>query len=174
MKATESRAMKTKALVLQRRGEMDWCRFEQALHDRFGVNAVTLTMTGDRKTAGDILWANSLCALIKTNPKGAKKICGIIQQVLMREAAARRRYATDECAAGIYRLMVPVVVEDELDGFVSVCGRPFSTADRIYTEYIHRTIDEDEEKIKALLSSLRPIRPRTVKEMRQFISGVSH
>jgi ligand-binding sensor protein len=166
--------MRTKALVFEKRGEMDWSGFEHALHDRFGVNAVTLTMSGDRKTAGGILWANSLCALIKTNPKGAKRICGIIQQILMREAAARRRYATDECAAGIYRIMVPIVVQDELDGFVSVCGRPFSTADRIYTEYIHRTIDEDQEKIESLLSSLRPIGPRTLKEMRQFISGVAH
>lgn len=166
--------MKTKALVLQKRDEMDWSGFEQALHDRFGVNAVTLTVNGARKTAGEILWANGLCALIKTNPKGAKRICSIIQWLLMRKAAAGRRYATDECAAGIYRLMVPIVVQDELDGFVSVCGRPFSTADRIYSEYIHYITDEDKEKIEDLLSSLQPIGPRTLKEMRQFISGVAH
>ncbi len=166
--------MKTQALVLQRRTDMDWAEFEQSLHDRFGVNAVTLTVNGARKTAGEILWANGLCAMIKTNPNGAKRICGIIQRILIRRAADRRRYATDECAAGIYRIMVPIVVQDELDGFVSVCGRPFSTADRIYTEYIRHTTDEDQERIEALISSLRPIGPRTLEEMRRFISDVAH
>ncbi|MCF8079857.1 MAG: hypothetical protein K9K88_11310 [Desulfobacterales bacterium] len=95
--------MRTKAMVLQKTRELDWGEFEKSLHDRFGVNAVTLNVNGDRKTAGQILWANGLCALIKTNPVGARKICGIIQQALMREAVVRRRYAADECAAGIYR-----------------------------------------------------------------------
>ncbi len=166
--------MKTNAMVLEKTRELDWGGFEQSLHDRFGVNAVTLNVNGDRKTAGEILWANGLCALIKTNPVGARKICSIIQQALMREAVAKRRYATDECAAGIYRMMVPILFQDELNGFVSLCGRPFSTACRIYTEYIRRATDEDKEKIEALLDSIRPIGPRALKEMRQFISEYVH
>lgn len=162
--------MKAKALVLQKNIEIDWNDFEESLHDHFGVNAVTLKKNGARRSAGDILWANGLCALIKTNPKGASKICDTIQKHLIYEAEARRRYATDECAAGIFKIVVPIIQKDEIEGFVSVCGRPFLNTDRIYTYYIHKTIDADEEKIEKLLPSLNPIDPRTIKEMKHFIT----
>lgn len=163
--------MKAKALVLEGGVEVDWPRFEQAVHDRFGVNAVSLDVNGNRKTTGDILWANDLCALIKTNPKGAARICDALKRFLLHEAAVKRRCAADECGAGIYRILVPVVRDDEIEGFVSVCGRPFSSADRIYTTYVHETIDAGKEKIEGVLPSLRPIYPRTAKALRLFITG---
>jgi ligand-binding sensor protein len=162
--------MKAKALVLQKSIEIDWSDFEESLHDHFGVNAVTLKKNGARRSAGDILWANGLCALIKTNPKGASRICDTIQKYLMYEVEARRSYATDECAAGIFKIVVPIIQKDEIEGFVSACGRPFLNTDRIYTYYIHKTIDADEEKIEKLLPSLNPIDPRTIKEMKHFIT----
>ena len=166
--------MTPKALFLQKNTKVDWEGLEHSLHEHFGVNAVTLKKNGQRITAGDLSWANDLCALIKKNPTGSSKICDTLKMYLIHEAQERRRYAKEECAAGIFRIVVPIIRINQIEGFISVCGRPSTNADRIYTFYIHKTIDEDEEKIKDLLASLAPIGPRTIKEMKRFITGYIH
>ena len=163
--------MEPRALVLQHGKDIDWEGLERSLHDRFGVNAVTLEKDGDRRTSGAILWANELCALIKASPKAERRICDTVRQCLIRKAGASKATACDECAAGMYEILVPVIQMDEIDGFVGVCGRPYLDIDRIYTAYIHRIIDVDPEKINELLPSLKPIDPRTIKEIKHFITS---
>ena len=163
--------MTDKALVLDERAEVDWVDFEHSLHDHFDLNAVTLKKDGHRQTEQDIIWANKLCALITTNPEGANRICDPMKRYLIHKAGTNRRCAADECAAGMYRIIVPIIRNNDIEGFVSVCGRPFSNTDRIYIDYIHRTIDENEEKIEELLSSLNPILPRTIKKLKLFITS---
>lgn len=162
--------MEIRALVLQHGTDINWEGLERSLHDRFGVNAVTLEKNGDRRTTGTILWANGLCALIQTSPKAERRICDTVRQCLIRKVSASKATACDECLAGMYEILVPVIQIDEIDGFVGVCGRPYLGAERIYTEYIHRTTDVDLEKIKELLTSLKPIDPRTIKAIKQFIT----
>ena len=166
--------MRTKALVLQEAAQIDWDRFEQSLHDRFGVNAVTLTKSCERKTSGDMLWANDLCALIKTNPNGADRICNRLLKILIQEVKANKTRAVDECGAGMNKIVFPIIQNDEIDGFINVCGRPFVNTDRIYTGYIQRTIDADPKKVERLLPSLTPIDPRTLKEMTHYITSYAH
>jgi ligand-binding sensor protein len=166
--------MTPKALFLQKNTKFEWEGLEHSLHEHFGVNAVTFEKDGHRMTAGDIPWANDICALIKMNPKASSKICDTLKMYLLHEAAVKRKTVTGECDAGIYRIVVPIIRLGEIEGFVSACGRPFSNAERIYTYYLHETLDEDEEKIKDLLTSLVPIGPRKIMEMKQFITGYVH
>jgi len=166
--------MVAKALVLKVNAQMDWAAFERSVHDRFGVNTVVLQKNGDRCTAEAILWANEICERIKRHKKGSDRICDTLRRYLMHEAEVNKRFTAGECAAGMYRMIAPVIRNDEIEGFVSLCGRPFLSVDRIYTDYIHRTIDTGEEIIKELLFSLKPIGPRTIKEMKRFITGYTH
>jgi ligand-binding sensor protein len=163
--------MKTKALMLRENSEIDWARLERALHEKFGVNAVTYDKHGDRRTCGDIDTANDICHLIKQHLKGASQICASVLTAMTREARIRKRYVTDECAAGMYRIVVPVLRDDRIDGFVSACGRPFMSPERIYTHYIHKTTDKSEKDILKLLSKLDPITPRTVKMIIGYITN---
>jgi ligand-binding sensor protein len=163
--------MKTRALVLQNSTDIDWEGLERSLHDHFSVNAVTLEKNGDRRTSGAIVWANRLCALIKTSRKGSRRICEHLQQCLMHKVSASKKIACEECAAGMVEIFVPIIEIDEIDGFVGVCGRPYLDVERIYTAYIHQTIDVDQEKIKALLPTLKPIDPRTIRDIKQFITS---
>jgi ligand-binding sensor protein len=151
--------------------DIDWNRFEQSLHDDFGVNAVTLKIDGTRRTSGDMLWANSLCALIKTNKAGKRKICDRLLKMLIHAVKTRRALAMDECAAGMNKIVFPIIQDDDINGFVNICGRPFSNADRIYTDYIRETIGADAQEIEKRLASLTPIDPRTFKEMKHFITS---
>ena len=165
--------MKQKVLVLGKGKKIDWDVFEKSLHRIFGVNAVTYDKTGARKTSGDIEIANGICDLIKKHLKGASQICATVQNFMMHESRLKKRYVTEECAAGMYRIMVPVIKDDEVEGFVSACGRPFISSDRIYTHYIHNAIDEEEAKILKLLSTLDPINPRTIKTIIRYITSYS-
>ena len=163
--------MEASAMILSDSKHIDWHHFEASVYDRFAVNAVTLTRTGERKTEGDVPWANALCALIKTSPNGADRICNKLLKVLLQAAREKKNFITGECAAGMNKWVLPIIQDDEVDGFVNICGRPFCNAERIYTDYISQTVDVDAETIQKMLPCLNPIDPRTLKEMKQFIKG---
>jgi ligand-binding sensor protein len=166
--------MESSAMILPDSKQIDWHHFEASLYDRFAVNAVTLNSIGRRKTEGDVRWANDLCALIKTNPKGSNRICNKLLKILLKAAEEKRTFITGECAAGMNKWVLPIIQDDELDGFVNICGRPFCNAERIYTDYISKTIAVDEKTIQKMLPCLNPIDPRTLKEMKRFIQGYLH
>lgn len=163
--------MRKKALAIPKDTEIDWKHFETSLHKNFHVNAVAVDKNGQRKTQTDILWANFLCAFIRQSPAATMEICVKTQLAMFREAKKKQTYVTKECSAGMYRLMVPVVKETQIDGFVSVCGRPFVSCDRIYTDHIGRVLEKEAPEIESLLPSLLPIDHRTVHEIREFITG---
>lgn len=166
--------MKASVLELQPGDSVNWSDFEQSLHDRFGVNAVALQPNGERRTQGALLPANDICRIIKESLKAESAICATLKRRLLHTVRTRKRYAADECDAGIYRLIMPVLLADAIEGFISVCGRPFSTTDRLYPETIHRATAEGERRIRSLLPTLRPIGPRELKEIRLFISEFAH
>jgi len=166
--------MRASAMILQDTKRIDWHQFEQTLYDRFAVNAVTLTKNGTRKTMGDVPWANELCALIKSNPNGAGRICDRLLKILMQAAQTKRNIITGECDAGMNKWVLPIIQNDKIDGFVNICGRPFCNADRIYTEYICKTIHVDTETIEKLLPCLKPIDTRTLKQMKHFITSYTN
>ncbi|MFC1505350.1 PocR ligand-binding domain-containing protein [Thermodesulfobacteriota bacterium] len=165
--------MKKKAFVLGKRNAIDWAFFEKSLHQRFNVNAVTYKKNGQRRTSGDIEVVNEICFLIKKHPDGASRICDLVQQYMNHRAWAKKRYVTEECAAGMYKIVVPVIHENEVEGYISTCGRPFISTDRIYTHYIYETILEDETKIESLLPTLDPINPSTIKDIIYYITSYS-
>jgi len=163
--------MKPAAVILHDNNRINWHHFETSLYDRFAVNAGTLTPNGERKTPEAVPWANELCALIKANPNGADRICNKLLNILMHAARAKRDVTAGECAAGMNKWILPIIQDDQIDGFVNICGRPFCNANRIYTEYISKTLDVDAETIEKMLPCLKPIDPRTLKEMKHFITG---
>lgn len=166
--------MEASAMILPDSTHIDWHHFEASVYDRFAVNAVTLNRTGERKTEGAVPWANDLCALIKTNPNGADRICNKLLKILLQAAREKRNFITGECAAGMNKWVLPIIQDDEIDGFVNICGRPFCNAERIYTDYISQTVEVDAETIQKMLPCLNPIDPRTLKEMKRYINGYLH
>lgn len=163
--------MKLNAMVLDGNVDFDWVTFEKSLADRFGVNAVTLRGDGSRRTPDDGAAANDICRMIRGDAGGFEVICGKVQRTMNRAAQIRKRGVTEECLAGMFKIVVPVLVADAVDGFVSVCGRPYYSSDRIYTEAIARIIGEDEKRIRCLLATLVPIDARTIKAISRYIAG---
>jgi ligand-binding sensor protein len=162
--------MKFNAMVLDSSTEVDWIAFEKSLARRFGVNAVSFDKYGDRRTPDDGAAANDICRLIRSDASGFELICGRIQRNLNQRVRDRTTGAAEECLAGMFKIAVPILVGDTLDGFVSVCGRPYYSSDRIYTEAIARIIGEDEARIRCLLATLVPIDARTLKAISRHIT----
>lgn len=161
--------MKEKALRLYSGTEIDWNSFEEALHRKFNVNAVTFDKDGARRTRGDVKWANGLCRMIKGNPTGASQICAVAQNSMSREAGEKGECVEGECDAGVYKIVIPIIKDDEIDGYVSACGRPLSTIDRIDSFYIHKVTGKDEKKIKELLATVNPMDPGTISEIKEYM-----
>ncbi len=61
--------------------------------------------------------------------------------------------------------------ENYIDGFVCVGGRPYVSADRIYTDMIQHVIGLDEEEIQHCLTTIQPINYRTIKEIMACITS---
>lgn len=150
--------------------EVDWGTFEKSLVRRFGVNAVSFDKNGDRRTPDDGAAANDICRLIRSDASGLELICGKIQRIMNRRARVQKRGVAEECLAGMFKITVPILGSDTVDGFVSVCGRPYYSSDRIYTETIARIIGEDEARIRCLLATLIPIDARTIKALSRHIA----
>ncbi|MCP4690840.1 MAG: hypothetical protein GY859_22495 [Desulfobacterales bacterium] len=163
--------MREKAQRLYSGTEIDWNFFEETLHRKFNVNAVTFDKNGARKTGGDVKWANGLCRMIKGNPNGASQICAVAQNNMSREAGLKRECITEECDAGMYKIVIPIIKDDEIDGYVSACGRPFYNIDRIDAFYIHKVTGKDEKEVKELLSTVNPIDPRTISDIKEHITS---
>lgn len=160
--------MRLKSLILKPDIHIDWDRFERLIHDKFDVNAVSFNRYGLRRTISQE-WANSLCDLIKAHSKAGEQICNALQQSMLKRARLKREYVTDECAAGIYRRLFPVMQGLEIEGFFGVCGRPFSTTGLMYPEFISKLTGKRIPHIGELISSLKPIGPKRIKEMTCFI-----
>lgn len=158
-------------LMKKEQNPVDWYDFEHTLWERFGVNAVVFQPDGDRRTSGNVLLANDLCALIKKNQEAEQKICNNLKKRLMHKVRVCRKYAANECAAGMYRIMLPVIRNSEIEGYVSVCGRPFTNSNRIYTDYIQRVTGVDRETIQGFIPTLCPLGPQAVKEIKQFVTA---
>lgn len=160
--------MKTGSIIMQSDIFVDWDRLEHLIHDRFEVNAVTFNRFGSRRTMNQ-LWANQLCELIKSHLDASRKICDKLQTFMLKSIWKKKRYVTGECDAGLYRRLFPVVQEKEIEGFIGVCGRPFSTRQLIYPEYICKLTGCSLKKLNEMIGSLKPIGPRHIKEMTSYI-----
>jgi hypothetical protein len=166
--------MNTAAMEIREGAFVDWEGFENVLWERFGVNAVTLEKNGARRTLGPLRIVNDICRLIKESPEANDKICERLKWQLLKEAGFKKRYATEECAAGIFRIVMPILLAGAVDGFVSVCGRPFVNADRIYTDAICQKTTTPADRIRLLTSTLQPIGPRDLKDLKCFIAGFAN
>ena len=165
--------MKKKALMLRKGAQIDWAGIERKLYNQYVVNAVTYNRDGARRTTGTTPLVNEICRLIKKHPKGVTQICQDIEKFLEHPAKIRIRWVTEECAAGMYKIVVPVVQADAIEGFISTCGRPFLNTERIYIQLIHETIEMDEAEISRLLATLDPIGPRTINAIIYDITSYS-
>lgn len=92
---------------------------QQELHDLFELNADIMDADGKRLFGNTM--SNDLCRAIRDDEKGFGGICvpaGAMFAMMMKDGEP----FYEECDAGMMRVSVPVVVEDEVIGAIGGCG----------------------------------------------------
>ncbi len=146
-----------------------WVQLEEAIHARSGLDASVFNTEGIRITDHK-KWANRLCPVIKTNPKGQTFICSTAHQNVAAQAEKTKKPVIEECDAGMVKIVVPIFVENQFIGAVGGCGLLLGNEAEVETFLIGKTIDIEEKDLEALASEISTISMQNAETLCDFIS----
>lgn len=101
-------------------------------------------------------WVNRLCPVIKADDRGQSFICATAHMNISGMAKKRKDIVIEECDAGLMKLIVPIIINEEFLGVVGGCGVLLDDGN-VDSFMINRTIGMDEEKITSLSNDIRRI-----------------
>lgn len=133
----------------------EWARLERELTQQTGLTAVVFDPTNARVTTATT-WANDLCPLIKGEPQSATQICAMAQQAIVAVARTTGTAVVDECDAGMVKIVAPIIVDGELVGSVSGCGRVLEGT-QLEEEYAAESVGAPVEDVHSRVASVRTI-----------------
>jgi len=125
-----------------------WLELERKIHYMFGLNAAVFNKDGFRITDYQN-WANRLCPVIKGNEKGQSFICAVANQNMIAQAKETKKPVTDECDAGLIKIVIPIFVGDEFLGIAGGCGL-LPEDSEVESFLVSKITGIDEEEIQGL------------------------
>ncbi|MDI6796035.1 MAG: PocR ligand-binding domain-containing protein [Desulfatibacillaceae bacterium] len=144
-----------------------WASFEKDLHDRFNINCTIFDSKG-KGLSGAKLFANSLCPAIKGNPDSLSAICMASNQNLSARARNSQSSVIDQCDAGMVKIAVPIFLDGDFLGTVSVCG-VLPDDGEVESFLINKTANLDEEQIEALAQDVGRLTHQEAVQIKDFI-----
>jgi len=129
-----------------------WVELEQVITKQTGLSGNIFDAEGVRIT-NYRNWANRLCPEIKANDKGQSFICAVAHQNLAAQAKRTRKPLIEECDAGIAKVVVPILVDDEFLGAACGCGSLLEGGE-VDTFLINKITGIDEEEIERLSNDM--------------------
>jgi ligand-binding sensor protein len=145
----------------------DWARFEKELFERFDVNCTVYDTSGTGVT-GKPNWCNRLCPEVKANKDSLAAICATGNQHFMAQAKQTRRPVIGECDAGLLKIAVPIIVDDEFMGTAGGCGL-LPAGGEVETFLLEKTMGLRKEQINDLCDGLGSMTQEQAEEMAAFI-----
>ena len=113
---------------------------------------------------------NKLCSEIKATDKGQSFICAVAHMNMATIARNTHKPVTEECDAGIIKILVPVIVNHKFIGTVGGCGL-LSEEGEVDTFMVSKTTDITEEKVEALSKGMGTMSPTQIKKITAFIQS---
>jgi len=144
-----------------------WKEFEKEITRRSGLDANIFNTDGVRMTDYKN-WANRLCPAIKATDKGQSYICAIAHMNLAAQAKQAQRSLIEECDAGLVKIIVPVVVDNEFLGAVGACGFLLDDGE-VDPFLVNMTTGIDEKEIERLSSDIDTISIEKAKTLVSYI-----
>ncbi len=145
-----------------------WKELEKDIHDRFNINASVVDTEGAR-TTDYANWCNKLCPLIKGTPQSAAAICAVTSQSFLKEAAETRKVIIRECDAGLTKICVPVVADDEFLGCAGGCGS-LDEEGEVETFMTSKATGVEEEEVEKLADTAPVMSRERMVELADFIT----
>jgi len=144
-----------------------WVELEKEIHNRHGLNAAVLDKDGMRITDYRN-WANRLCPVVKSNEKGQSFICAVANQNMMAQAMETRKPVTEECDAGLLKLVVPIFVGDEFLGIAGGCGLLLDDGE-VESFLVSKTTGIDEKEIQGLSDDISKITADKIESLIEYV-----
>ena len=133
----------------------EWAELERELAQRTGLTTVVFDSENVRVT-GTTTWANELCPLIKGEPQSATQICAMAQQAILAVARTTGNAVVEECDAGMVKIVAAIIIDGELVGSISGCGRLLEGA-QLEEEYAAETVGAPLADVHGRTASVRTI-----------------
>jgi len=146
-----------------------WEALETELYEKFNLQGSVFNPEGVRITSVKN-FSNPLCPAIKAVEKGQTFICAPAYQNMAAIAEQTQAGVAEECDAGLGRIVVPIIVNNELVGTAGGCGLVFEDGE-VESFYINKNIDLDEETIEEMAGEIRVMTDQEKDEAVAFIES---
>ncbi len=144
-----------------------WKELENEICKRSGLNASVFDMKGTRIT-GSENWVNRLCPIIKNNSKGQTFICSLAHQNIVAQVQKSQKAVIEECDAGMVKLAVPIIMENQMVGVVGGCGLLLEGGE-VDTFLIQKTIGGEEKLLIELAEEVGVTTEDSLKDLSDYI-----
>lgn len=145
-----------------------WKELEKEFATRSGLTAAAFDAENGRVTDATV-WANELCPVIKGNPASANQICSIAQQNMAAICRKTGRPLLEECDAGMFKLMVPIIAGGEFVGTMGGCGRLLADGE-LEVDYIAEATGKPPREIERLGSSVATLTQDEAEALAHFLA----
>jgi ligand-binding sensor protein len=144
------------------RSDAEWTELLSELYSQTGMVA-SLT-DPDGKILMNVGERNSLCSRVRENPESLKFVCSQTASAMTSQLLAMRQPVIDVCEGGLWRLVVPVLLNGKVVGQVSACGLAVA-GEEPDSFVLSRQLGESEEQINNLLTDLPTANEVTLESM---------
>lgn len=132
-----------------------WYELEKEISDRTGLTTNVFDTDGIRITDFH-MWPNKLCPAVKATDKGQSFICAVAHMNLASQAVAEKTPILEECDAGLLKIVVPIIVDEEYVGAFGACGLLLDDGE-VDSFLVNKITEIDEEEVERLSEGIGSI-----------------
>ncbi len=144
-----------------------WETLERELAQKFNLQSSVFNAEGIRITSNKC-WSNRLCPEIKALDKGQAFICAVAHMNMSNQARQDKSPVIEECDAGLLKLVVPIIFNDEYLGVIGGCGL-LAEDGEVDVFAVNKITDMDTEKIEALSTDVPTMTRKEAESACEFI-----
>ena len=144
-----------------------WIVLEKDIHKKSGLDVNVFDTKGYRISEFKN-WANRLCPEIKATDKGQSFICAPAHMNIATLAMRSKQPVIEECDAGMLKLVVPIIFNDEYVGAVGACGFLLDDGE-VDSFLVNKMTDINEDKVERLAEGIDRITTEKAEILAQYI-----
>jgi ligand-binding sensor protein len=145
-----------------------WIALEKDIHKKSGLDVNVFDTKGYRISEFKN-WANRLCPEIKATDKGQSFICAPAHMNIATLAMRSKQPVIEECDAGMLKLVVPIILNDEYVGAVGACGFLLDDGE-VDSFLVNKMTDINEDRVERLVEGIDSITTEKAEILAQYIA----
>ena len=144
-----------------------WIALEKDIHKKSGLDVNVFDTKGYRISEFKN-WANRLCPEIKATDKGQSFICAPAHMNIATLAMRSKQPVIEECDAGMLKLVVPIILNDDYIGAVGACGFLLDDGE-VDSFLVNKMTDINEDRVERLSEGIDSITTEKAEILAQYI-----